>query len=138
MLNVFVLATLGSGSGARRRLHRCASRWAAEACYDSLGAATRPARQWFFLPRNGAKRWSMGTLLPARFRQPVNDRSASQLCRAAPPSGNRRNGVLYGGWERAAAPSAVNEAEGDFAVLSRTVLAGHGFSERPCRLNRCA
>ena len=37
-----------------------------------------------------------------------------------------RHGVLYGG-RGLADPGAVNEAEGDFAVLSSVVLAGHGF-----------
>src|SRR3954452_14986560 len=37
-----------------------------------------------------------------------------------------RFGVLYGG-RGLADPVAVNEAEGDFAVLSSVVLAGHGF-----------
>lgn len=37
-----------------------------------------------------------------------------------------RNGVLYGG-RGLAEPEAVNEAEGDFAVLASVVLAGHGF-----------
>ena len=41
-------------------------------------------------------------------------------------SWHARHGVLYGG-RGLSAPVAVNEAEGDFAVLSRTVLAGHGF-----------
>ena len=39
---------------------------------------------------------------------------------------HRRSGVLYGG-RRLAESVAVNEAEGDFAVLSSVVLAGHGF-----------
>jgi N-dimethylarginine dimethylaminohydrolase len=37
-----------------------------------------------------------------------------------------RCGVLYGG-RGLADPVAVNEAEGDFAVLSSVVLAGYGF-----------
>jgi N-dimethylarginine dimethylaminohydrolase len=39
---------------------------------------------------------------------------------------HRHHGVLYGG-RGLADPVAVNEAEGDFAVLSSVVLAGHGF-----------
>ena len=41
-------------------------------------------------------------------------------------SWHARFGVLYGG-RALADPVAVNEAEGDFAVLSSVVLAGHGF-----------
>ncbi len=41
-------------------------------------------------------------------------------------SWHARHGVLYGG-RGLAEPVAVNEAEGDFAVLSSVVLAGHGF-----------
>jgi N-dimethylarginine dimethylaminohydrolase len=39
---------------------------------------------------------------------------------------HRRNGILYGGGE-VRQPIAVNEAEGDFAMLSKRILAGHGF-----------
>ncbi len=39
---------------------------------------------------------------------------------------HRRHGILYGGGS-VSTPVAVNEAEGDFAVLSDRVLAGYGF-----------
>ena len=46
---------------------------------------------------------------------------------------HERFGVLYGGLDgpRLAEPVAVNEAEGDFAVLSSVVLAGYGFRTAP-------
>ena len=43
---------------------------------------------------------------------------------------HQRNGILYGGGD-IQSPIAVNEAEGDFAVLSRSILAGHGFRTTP-------
>ena len=39
---------------------------------------------------------------------------------------HRRNGTVYGGRD-IATPVAVNEGEGDFAVLSERILAGYGF-----------
>ena len=39
---------------------------------------------------------------------------------------HRRNGILYGAGN-IPQPGAVNEAEGDFAILSRRILAGYGF-----------
>ena len=62
-----------------------------------------------------------GHTLPARFANPQREAES-----AVHAEWHRRNGVLYGGGN-VQQPSAVNEAEGDFAVLSRTVLAGHGF-----------
>ena len=62
-----------------------------------------------------------GRVLPARFA--TFERAAEAAVHAA---WHARNGILYGARETAA-PAAVNEAEGDFAVLSSTVLAGHGF-----------
>jgi N-dimethylarginine dimethylaminohydrolase len=62
-----------------------------------------------------------GAVLPARFAHP--ERAAEAAAHAA---WHARNGILYGA-RTTAVPVAVNEAEGDFAVLSSTVLAGHGF-----------
>jgi len=39
---------------------------------------------------------------------------------------HRRNGILYGAGNMPE-PNAVNEAEGDFAILSRRILAGYGL-----------
>jgi N-dimethylarginine dimethylaminohydrolase len=61
--------------------------------------------------------WTLG----ARFATPQREPEAA-LHRAW----HARFGVLYGG-RGLADPVAVNEAEGDFAVLSSVVLAGHGF-----------
>jgi N-dimethylarginine dimethylaminohydrolase len=62
-----------------------------------------------------------GRVLPARFA--YAEREAEADLHAA---WHRRNGILYGGQD-IATPTAVNEAEGDFAVLSERILAGHGF-----------
>ena len=62
-----------------------------------------------------------GRTLGARFATP--QRAAEAV---AHRDWHARNGVLYGG-RGLADPVAVNEAEGDFAVLSSVVLAGHGF-----------
>jgi N-dimethylarginine dimethylaminohydrolase len=66
-----------------------------------------------------------GRVLPARFAHA--ERSAEAGAHAA---WHARNGILYGA-RATATPVAVNEAEGDFAVLSSTVLAGHGFRTTP-------
>jgi N-dimethylarginine dimethylaminohydrolase len=66
-----------------------------------------------------------GHTLPAKFANQQRQEEA-----AAHADWHRRNGILYG----AAAvpqPRAVNEAEGDFAILSRRILAGHGFRTSP-------
>ena len=60
-----------------------------------------------------------GRTLGARFATPQRAAEA-----AVHRSWHARSGVLHGGL---ASPVAVNEAEGDFAVLSSVVLAGHGF-----------
>ena len=62
-----------------------------------------------------------GRTLGARFATP--QRAAEAV---AHRDWHARHGVLYGG-RGLADPVAVNEAEGDFAVLSSVVLAGHGF-----------
>lgn len=62
-----------------------------------------------------------GRVLSARFATAQRAAEAE-----AHHSWHARYGVLYGG-RGLSAPAAVNEAEGDFAVLSRVVLAGHGF-----------
>jgi N-dimethylarginine dimethylaminohydrolase len=62
-----------------------------------------------------------GHVLPARFA--YAERAAEAAVHA---EWYRRNGILYGGRD-IATPVAVNEAEGDFAVLSKRILAGYGF-----------
>jgi N-dimethylarginine dimethylaminohydrolase len=62
-----------------------------------------------------------GHTLPARFANPERQAEA-----AVHTEWHRRNGILYGGGNVAEA-SAINEAEGDFAVMSRRILAGYGF-----------
>jgi N-dimethylarginine dimethylaminohydrolase len=62
-----------------------------------------------------------GRTLGARFATPQRAAEAQ-----AHRAWHARFGVLYGG-RGLADPVAVNEAEGDFAVLSSVVLAGHGF-----------
>ena len=69
-----------------------------------------------------------GRTLLARFATPQRAAEAD-----AHRAWHARFGVLYGGLDgpRLAEPVAVNEAEGDFAVLSGVVLAGHGFRTAP-------
>ena len=62
-----------------------------------------------------------GRVVPARFAYAERAPEA-----AVHADWHRRNGILYGGRD-IATPVAVNEAEGDFAVLSRRILAGCGF-----------
>jgi N-dimethylarginine dimethylaminohydrolase len=62
-----------------------------------------------------------GRALPARFANPQREAEA-----AIHEAWHRRNGVLYGGGSVHPAV-AINEAEGDFAVLSGRILAGYGF-----------
>ena len=62
-----------------------------------------------------------GRTLGARFANPQRSAEA-----AVHRDWHARFGVLYGG-RALADPVAVNEAEGDFAVLSTVVLAGYGF-----------
>jgi N-dimethylarginine dimethylaminohydrolase len=62
-----------------------------------------------------------GRVLPARYAYAEREPEA-----AMHSDWHRRNGILYGGPEMAT-PAAVNEAEGDFAVLSERILAGYGF-----------
>ncbi len=66
-----------------------------------------------------------GRTLLARFATPQRAAEA-----ATHRAWHERHGVLYGG-RGLAEPVAVNEAEGDFAVLSSVVLAGHGFRTSP-------
>ncbi len=66
-----------------------------------------------------------GRMLPARFAS--TEREAEAAVHAA---WHQRNGILYGGGDVQPA-IAVNEAEGDFAVLSSTILAGYGFRTTP-------
>ena len=66
-----------------------------------------------------------GQVLQARFANPQRTAEA-----ALHTAWHRRNGILYGGGE-VRLPEAVNEAEGDFAVLSRRILAGYGFRTTP-------
>jgi N-dimethylarginine dimethylaminohydrolase len=61
-----------------------------------------------------------GHTLPARFANP--ERCGEAAVHAV---WHQRNGSLYGGDVQPAI--AINEAEGDFAVLSRGILAGYGF-----------
>jgi N-dimethylarginine dimethylaminohydrolase len=68
-----------------------------------------------------------GRVLPARFAYAEREPEA-----ASHAAWHRRNGILDGGRD-IATPIAVNEAEGDFAVLSERILAGYGF-----RTNRAA
>jgi N-dimethylarginine dimethylaminohydrolase len=63
--------------------------------------------------------------LPARFANTEREAEA-----AVHASWHQRNGILYGGGDVQPA-IAVNEAEGDFAVLSSTILAGYGFRTTP-------
>ncbi|MET3960509.1 N-dimethylarginine dimethylaminohydrolase [Marmoricola sp. OAE513] len=62
-----------------------------------------------------------GHVLRARFAN--SERSAEARIHE---DWHRLHGILYGGTQ-VQRPVAVNEAEGDFAVLSDTVLAGYGF-----------
>jgi N-dimethylarginine dimethylaminohydrolase len=62
-----------------------------------------------------------GRTLPARFAKPQREAEA-----VVHEAWHRRNGIFYGGGEVHPAV-AVNEAEGDFAVLSTRILAGYGF-----------
>ena len=62
-----------------------------------------------------------GRTLPARFANPERDGEA-----AVHTAWHQRNGAWYGGGDVQPA-IAINEAEGDFAVLSRRILAGCGF-----------
>ncbi|MCW2811378.1 MAG: N-Dimethylarginine dimethylaminohydrolase [Friedmanniella sp.] len=66
-----------------------------------------------------------GHVLPARFAS--TQRSAEAAVHTA---WHRENGDLYAA-RGLAVPTAVNEAEGDFAVLRDRVLAGHGFRTSP-------
>jgi N-dimethylarginine dimethylaminohydrolase len=62
-----------------------------------------------------------GRTLPARFANPQRQAEA-----AIHQAWHQQNGIFYGGGDVQPAV-AVNEAEGDFAVLSRRILAGYGF-----------
>jgi N-dimethylarginine dimethylaminohydrolase len=66
-----------------------------------------------------------GHTLSARFANPQREPEA-----AVHAAWHQRNGILYGGGE-VQQPIAVNEAEGDFAVLSKRILAGYGFRTTP-------
>ena len=69
---------------------------------------------------NGATVVSGHTLL-AKF---ANQQREAEV--ASHAEWHRRNGILYGAGNMPQ-PGAVNEAEGDFAILSRRILAGYGF-----------
>ena len=62
-----------------------------------------------------------GHTLPARFANPERVAEA-----AAHSAWHQRNSTLYGGGYLQPA-TAINEAEGDFAVLSERILAGYGL-----------
>ena len=62
-----------------------------------------------------------GRVLQARFASAQRQGEAATHARW-----HERNGILYGGGA-VQRPQAVNEAEGDFAVLSDRILAGYGF-----------
>jgi N-dimethylarginine dimethylaminohydrolase len=62
-----------------------------------------------------------GRVMPARFAYTEREPEA-----AVHAAWHRRNGTVYGGRD-IATPVAVNEGEGDFAVLSERILAGYGF-----------
>jgi N-dimethylarginine dimethylaminohydrolase len=62
-----------------------------------------------------------GRTLAARFANPQREAEA-----AVHTAWHRRHGILNGGGE-VQRPIAVNEAEGDFAMLSTRILAGYGF-----------
>jgi arginine dihydrolase len=66
-----------------------------------------------------------GNILPARFANPQRESESAEHA-----VWHRRNGLLYGGSE-VQQPAAINEAEGDFAVLSTRILAGYGFRTTP-------
>jgi N-dimethylarginine dimethylaminohydrolase len=73
---------------------------------------------------NGATVVDGHTLL-ARFANPEREPEATVHA-----MWHQRNGILYGCGE-VQQPAAVNEAEGDFAVLSRKILAGCGLRTTP-------
>ena len=62
-----------------------------------------------------------GVVLTARFANPERTGEAARHA-----EWHSRNGIVCGGGE-VIVPTAVNEAEGDFVVLSHTILAGYGF-----------
>jgi arginine dihydrolase len=62
-----------------------------------------------------------GRVMPARFAYAEREPEA-----AVHAAWHRQNGLRYGGRD-IATPVAVNEGEGDFAVLSTALLAGYGF-----------
>jgi N-dimethylarginine dimethylaminohydrolase len=62
-----------------------------------------------------------GKVLPARFAYAEREPEA-----AVHTAWHRRNSLLSGGRDMQT-PGAVNEGEGDFAVLSKAILAGYGF-----------
>ncbi len=62
-----------------------------------------------------------GRTLAAHFANPQRSAEA-----AVHTDWHRRHGLLYGGGD-VRQPVAVNEAEGDFAVTARRILAGYGF-----------
>ncbi len=62
-----------------------------------------------------------GRALSARFANPQREAEA-----AVHTAWHQSNGILYGGGE-VQQPLAVNEAEGDFVVLSNRILAGYGL-----------
>jgi N-dimethylarginine dimethylaminohydrolase len=73
---------------------------------------------------NGATVVAGHTLL-ARFANPQREAEAAMHA-----AWHIQNGSLYGAGQ-VSQPVAINEAEGDFAVLSRRILAGFGFRTTP-------
>ncbi len=112
---------------------RALAQWSAiVAAYEQAGHRVDTLEPVAGLPdmvfaANGATVVDGRTLL-ARFATPQRAAEA-----AAHRAWHQRFGVLYGGLDgsRLAEPVAVNEAEGDFAVLSSVVLAGYGFRTAP-------
>jgi N-dimethylarginine dimethylaminohydrolase len=62
-----------------------------------------------------------GRVMPAKFAYAEREPEA-----AVHAAWHRQNGILHG-VRHIARPVAVNEGEGDFAVLSERILAGYGF-----------
>ena len=63
-----------------------------------------------------------GVVLTARFANAERTGEAARHAEWHP-----RNGIVLRRSGEVIVPTAVNEAEGDFAVLSHTILAGYGF-----------
>ena len=99
-------------------------RLTARQAIESICWSRWPAYPTWSIAANGATVVD-GRTLPARFAN--SEREAEAAIHAA---WHQRNGILYGGGDVQPA-IAVNEAEGDFAVLSSRILAGYGFRTTP-------